>query len=176
VESHPDTGSDIELLDVSSGHMTPFLNSQFSETHPEFSPDGRWLAYRSNESNRNEVYVRPFPGPGAKYPISSEGGSEPLWAKDGTKLYYRWPDAQPTQMWVVDVRTDGGFMAGKPRLLFDRSGYVFGTPERCYDLSPDGQRFLMTKLEDRKPTPVTELVLVLNWFEELKRLAPVGKK
>ena len=75
-------------------------------------------------------------------------------------------------MWVVDVRTDGGFTTSKPRLLFEKPGYANGSPLRCWDLSLDGQRFLMVKLEQRKPTPVTELTLVQNWFEELKRLLP----
>jgi hypothetical protein len=78
-------------------------------------------------------------------------------------------------VWVVDVQTEGGFATGKPRLLFERPGYVMGGPIRDYDLSPDGQRFLMVKLEQRKPTPVTEMILVQNWFEELKRLTPAGK-
>jgi hypothetical protein len=75
----------------------------------------------------------------------------------------------------VDILRDGGFAAGKPRLLFEKSGYSSGSPIRCYDLSLDGQRFLMVKLEQRKPTPVTEITLVQNWFEDLKRLVPTGK-
>jgi hypothetical protein len=73
----------------------------------------------------------------------------------------------------VDVRTDGGFAPGKPRLLFEKPECGGGYPLRAYDLSPDGQRFLMVKDEQRKPSPVTEMVLVQNWFEELKRLAPL---
>ncbi|MBP1601938.1 MAG: hypothetical protein H6Q06_2089, partial [Acidobacteria bacterium] len=69
-----------------------------------------------------------------------------------------------------------GFSAGKPRLLFDQAGYGVGDPIRCWDISPDGKRFLMVKLEERKPQPVTEMILVQNWFEELKRLCPTGKK
>jgi len=172
VEEHPDTGYDITLLDVRSGRLTPFLNSQFREIYPEFSPDGRWIAYASDESKRFEVYVRSFPGPGMKHQISSEGGVEPLWARNGKQLFYRWGD----QVWVVDVRTDGGFATRKPRLLFEKPGYDQSSPLRVYDLSLDGQRFLMVKWEQRKPTPVTELTLVQNWFEELKRLLPAGKK
>jgi serine/threonine-protein kinase len=172
VERHQDTGPDIAVLEVRSGRMTPFLNSQFNERYPDFSPDGRWLAYASDESKRSEVYVRPFPGPGMKLQVSSEGGVEPLWARNGKQLFYRWQD----QVWVVDVRTDSGFAASKPRLLFEKPGYGRGDPIRSYDLSLDGQRFLMVKLEQRKPSPVTEMVLVQNWFEELKRLVPTGKK
>jgi hypothetical protein len=75
----------------------------------------------------------------------------------------------------VDVRADGGFSTGKPRLLFERPGYSLGGPIRGYDLSQDGQRFLMVKYEQSKPTPVTEMILVQNWFEELKRLVPTVK-
>ena len=172
VEMHPGTGDDIAVLDVGSGRVTPFLNSPFRERYPEISPDGRWLAYTSDESKRPEVYVQPFPGPGTKYPVSSEGGVQPLWARDGRQLFYRWED----QVWVVDVRTDGAFATSKPRLVVEHPGYYISGPIRSYDLSLDSQRFLMMKLEQRTPTPVTEMILIQNWFEELKRLVPAGKK
>jgi serine/threonine protein kinase len=172
VEVQSDATFDIALLDTRSGRVTPFLNSQYSEMYPEFSPDGRWMAYTSDESNRQEVYVRPFPGPGMKQQVSSEGGVEPLWTRNGKQLFYRWQD----QVWVVDVRTDDGFATSKPRLLFEKSGYIHAAPIRGYDLSLDGQRFLMVKLEQRKPQPVTEMILVQNWFEELKRVVPASKK
>jgi len=162
---------DIAVLDARSGRVRPFLNSHFTELYPEFSPDGRWIAYSSDESMRHEVYVRPFPGPGMKHPVSSEGGIEPLWARNGKQLFYRWED----QVRVVDVQTDGGFTTSKSRLLFEKPGYFSGYPTRSYDLFLDGQRFLMVKIEQRKPSPVTEMILVKNWFEELKRLCPTGK-
>jgi serine/threonine-protein kinase len=172
-ESHPGgTGYDIAVLDVSSGRVTPFLNSPFNEQSPEFSPDGRWMAYSSDESKRHEIYVQPFPGPGTKFPVSSEGGIQPLWARNGKQIFYRRQD----QVWIVDVRTDGGFATSKPRLVFERPGYYSSNPIRSYDLSLDSQRFLMMKLDQRKPAPVTEMILVQNWFEELKRLVPTGKK
>jgi len=172
VETHPDTSNDIAMLDAVSGRVTPFLNSQFNERNPEFSPDGRWIAYTSDESKRSEVYVRAFPGPGMKQQVSSEGGVMPVWARNGRQLFYRWQD----QVWAVDVRTEGGFATSKPRLLFEKPEYSQASPTREYDLSPDGRRFLMVKWEQRKPTPVTEMVLVQNWFEELKRLVPTEKK
>jgi Tol biopolymer transport system component len=174
VEEHPDTFYDTLLLDLRSRHVTPFLNSRANERWPEFSPDGRWMAYESNESGHGEVYVRPYPGPGGNWLISQDRGIEPLWARDGKQLFYRQWDHE--QVWVVDVRTDGGFSASKPRLLFKAPGLDSGSPIRGWDLSLDGQRFLMVKLEEAKPTPVTEMVLVQNWFEELKRLAPAGKR
>jgi hypothetical protein len=176
VEIHSATKGDILLLDLQSRRITPFLNSRDNnKCYPEFSPDGRWMAYVSDESGRYEVYVRPFPGPGGKWLISHEGGFEPLWARNGKQLFYRSGDSDE-QVWVVDVRTEGGFSASKPRLLFKSPGLGSSFPIRSWDLSLDGQQFLMVKIEERKPTPVTEMVLVMNWFEELKRLAPTGKK
>jgi Tol biopolymer transport system component/predicted Ser/Thr protein kinase len=172
VEARPDTAYDIAMLDVPSRRVTQFLNSQFNEQFPEFSPDGRWIAYSSNESKRDEVYVTPFPGADMKSQVSSEGGIQPLWAKNGKQLFYRWQD----QVWVVDVKTDGGFATSKPHMLFEKSGYSSSGINRSYDLSLDGQRFLMVKREQRKPTPITELTLIQNWFEELKRLLPTEKK
>jgi serine/threonine-protein kinase len=167
--------SRILLLDVRSRRVTPFSSSQASEWCPGFSPDGRWLAYGSDESGRREVYVRPFPGPGGKWQVSREGGTEPMWARTGKQLFYRRGDLKK-QVWAVDVQTGPAFSAGKPRLLFEQPGFGPGDPIRNWDLSLDGLRFLMVKLDDRKPTPVTELILVQNWFEELKRLAPSSKK
>ncbi len=172
VESQTGSGGTIFLLDLRSRRITPFLNSRAWEGYPEFSPDGRWMAYVSDESGRPEVYVRPFPGPGGKWLISREGGREPLWARNGKQLFYRSTD----EIWAVDVRADGGFSAGKPRLLFKAPGWVSGMPIRTWDLSLDSQRFLMVKSDEANPTPVTEMVLVMNWFQDLQRLAPTGKK
>ncbi len=167
-EYHPDTGHHIMLLDLLSRRVTPLLNSEARPMYPMFSPDGRWLAYTSEESGRREVYVRPFPNLGGKWKVSLEGGSEPLWTRNGKQLFYRWRD----QVWVVDVRTDAGFTPGKPHLLFERPGFRTMDLNPCWDISVDGQKFLMVKLDDRKPQPVTEMILVMNWFEELKRLCP----
>jgi serine/threonine-protein kinase len=163
LELQPGTGYRILLLDARSHRVTPFLNSHSEEIYPEFSPDGRWLAYSSDESGRWEVYVRPFPGPGGKWQISQQGGTEPLWARTGKQLFYRTGD----QVWAVDVQTGPAFSAGKPRLLFEQPGFGGGIPIRGWDLSLDGQRFLMVKLDERKPTPLKEMILVQNWFEEL---------
>jgi len=173
VEIHPETGSDIYVFDVASRTVKPFLNSPFEETYPDLSPDGRWLAYSSNESKQNQVYVRPFPSSNLKYQISNGGGTHPLWAKDGKRLFYRWHD----QVWAVDVNTtDRGLATSKPRLLFEKPGYRGSSPVRGWDMSPDGKRFLMVKSEENKITFVTELTLIQNWFQELKRLVPAGKQ
>jgi eukaryotic-like serine/threonine-protein kinase len=174
VEYHPDTGADIFLLDLRSRRITPFLNSRAFEGFPEISPNGRWMAYVSDESGRFEVYVRSFPGPGGKWLISQEGGIARLWARNGKQLFYYQRDGG--QIWAVDVRANDGFSASKPRLLFKAPGWVGGDPIRSWDVSLDGQRFLMVTTEGAKPTPVTELVFVMNWFQDLQRLSPTAKK
>jgi len=104
VESHPESGSDIYLLNVRDRSVTPYLNSRFNERYPEFSPDGRWLAYASDESGRFEVYVQPFPRGGGKWQVSSEGGCAPLWARNGKQLFYLWRTVGTagTQAWSAD--------------------------------------------------------------------------
>jgi hypothetical protein len=129
------------------------------------------MAYSSNETGRPEIYVRPFPGRGGIGKVSQEGGVDPLWARNGEQLFYRWQD----QRWAVEIQNGSTLRLGKPRLLFERPEYTGGDPIRTWDISPDGQRFLMVKLDDRKPQPVTEMILVQNWFEDLKRLVPTGK-
>jgi len=176
LEDNPDSGIDIMLRHMHDRKITPFLNSRFDERWPEFSPDGRFIAYASDESGDYEVYVRPFPGPGGKTQVSNDGGAEPMWSRDGKQLFYRRPHRRPTQVWVVGLQTGSGFSAGKPRLLFEQAVYRGSNPIRSWDISLDGQKFLMVKLQERKSQPVTEMILVQNWFEELKRLAPTGKK
>jgi eukaryotic-like serine/threonine-protein kinase len=172
VEARPDNGWKINLLDLNSRRVTPLLNSQAQNGFPEFSPDGHWLAYVSDESDRNEVYVRPFPAFDSKTQVSSAGGAEPAWSRDGKQLFFR----SDCELWVTDVRTTTTFSASKPRLLFKQPDCITSEPTRNWDVSPDGQHFLMTKLFSRKPQPVTELILVQDWLEELKRLVPTPKK
>jgi serine/threonine-protein kinase len=172
IQWSPETGEDILLLDMKSRQVKTFLNSKAEEGWPNFSPNGHWLAYASDESGQLEVWVRPFPGPGGRWQVSKEGGIDPLWSKDGRQLFYR----QGGKVWVVDVQTDGGFSYGKPRLLFEKEGLEEGDPLQCWDLWPDGQSFLMVKVGDRKAEPVIQINFVQNWFEELKRLVPAGKK
>jgi len=148
------------------GDALPFVATAFNERSPMFSPDGRWLAYVSNESGRDEIYVKPYPGPGGKWPISTEGGTEPRWSADGRELFYRLED----KMMVVEVQSEPAFTSGRPQLVFEVP-YLpdpFGTSN--YDISPDGQRFLML-IEDTAQAQ-GQINVVLNWFEELKRLVP----
>lgn len=174
VEERADKTFDISLLDLKTRRTTVFLNSSASEGYPEFSPDGRWLAYSSEESGRFEVYVRPFPGPGGKWLISQVGGIEPIWARNGKRMYFRSND--DSSVWGVDIQTGAGVSAGKPRLMFNLPGMMGGHPSRAWDVSLDGKRFLMVKLEEVKPTPVTELVFVVDWIQDLQRLAPKAKR
>jgi Tol biopolymer transport system component len=170
VEVNPNTGWDIWVLQLGDRKAQPFLRTPFNESVPRFSPDGRWLAYISNESSRYEVYVQPYPGPGGKWQISTEGGTEPAWNPNGRELFYRSGD----KMVAVDIATQPSFTAGKPRVLFE--GQYLPTPATApnYDVSPDGQRFLMLKPSEAEQAP-TQINVVLNWFEELKRRVPPGK-
>jgi eukaryotic-like serine/threonine-protein kinase len=112
-EINSNTQREIWVLRISDRKAQPFLRTLFDEGGPQFSRDGRWLAYISNESGRYEIYVQAYPGPGGKYQISTEGGTEPLWNPNGRELFYRSGD----KMMVVDITTQPSFTAGAPRML-----------------------------------------------------------
>jgi serine/threonine-protein kinase len=171
-EGTPATLRDIWVLRLSDRKAEPFLRTPFTEGAPSFSPDGRWLAYVSDESGRPEIYVQPYPGPGGKWQISTEGGLEPVWNRNGRELFYR----SANKMIAVRVTTEPSFSAGNPTVLFegDYQASQFPLTGIAYDVSPDGQRFLMVR--DTAPSPaVTQINVVLNWFEELKRRVPAGR-
>jgi Tol biopolymer transport system component len=149
-----------------------FLQTTFNETAPRFSPDGRWMAYVSNESGRNEVYVQPYPGLGGKWQISTEGGGEPVWNRSGREIFYRSGDT----MMAVDVTTGPTFSTGKPKLLFQ--GAYLPTPITFpnYDVSADGHRFLMVRNAEQGQAASVQIVVVQNWTEELKRRVLTGTK
>ncbi len=172
VEVNPTTGYDLWVLRLGDHKAQPFLRTPFNESVPRFSPDGRWLAYISDESGRYEIYVQPYPGPGGKWQISTEGGTEPAWNPNGRELFYRSGD----KMMAVDIATQPSFAASKPRVLFE--GRYEPTPATFpnYDVSRDGQRFLMLKPSEAGEAAPTQINVVLNWFEELKRRVPTGKK
>jgi len=167
VESTED-GNDILFYRPGEAKAVPFLATRFRERQPDFSPDGQWLAYTSDESGRDEIYVRPVAGPGGKTPISTSGGTEPLWARDGRRLFYRGDG----YVWAVDIRWEPALSAGKPRRLFADAQYAWGVNVRSYDIALDGRRFLMVKQTPDVPRPITAIVLVQHWLEELQRTGP----
>jgi eukaryotic-like serine/threonine-protein kinase len=150
----------------------PSRNAAVNERYPQFSPDGEWFVYSSNERGEEEVFVERYRGAAERYQISTNGGTAPAWAPSGREVFYvaAAPEGRISMM-AVDVTLSPKFTAGRPHALFE-GRYGVGTPHRHYDVSRDG-RFLMVRGPEGPPSPpVTQMVLVLNWFEELKRLAP----
>jgi serine/threonine-protein kinase len=150
--------------------LKPFLEPPYVVRAGTISPNGRWIAYSSNETNRFEVYVQAFPNPGRKYPISTDGGTEPIWARSGRELFYRNGD----KLMAVAVDTKGDKLdAGPPTLLFEGHFVVSNVSggDAWYDVSPDDKRFLMLKA-DESANNAASIVMVQNWTNELKRLAP----
>ena len=156
----------------------PLDNSKYAQGSPKFSPDGRWLAYCSIESGKPQVYVQAFPGPGAKIQVSNDGGTDPVWKRDGGELLYRNDDS----MMAVPVSTASGFRAGRPQELW-KGHYSHGMSSSCgppgfsssnYDVTADGRRFLMIKDEDQDSTTSKQVVIVLGWASELSRIAAKG--
>jgi serine/threonine-protein kinase len=165
---------DIRMVSFNGGDraVTPLLATSFNERNPEVSPDGRWLAYESDETGRLEIYVRPFPEVDAgRWQVSTGGGTQPLWARSGRELFYRSGDA----LMVVPNEVGRMFAAHTPaRVLTGQYAPTLGG--RNYDVSPDGQRFLMLKVGtsgDDDQSAAARFTVVENWTEELKRLVPV---
>jgi Tol biopolymer transport system component len=142
----------------------PFLAFPYREWAARLSPDGRWLAYVSEESGRNEVYVVPFPDAGGKWQVSTGGGSHPLWSADGKEIFFRGPDQS---VMAVDVRTGATFQAGVPRLLFKIPLTAGRYPGYRMAVSPDGRRFLVNT--PLGAATVERLIVVTNWTAELRR-------
>jgi Tol biopolymer transport system component len=166
VRLSPDTTGDIYVASLRGDpQIRPILNTPAYEGSGRLSPDGRWIAYSSNESGRMEVVITPFPQADRKAQVSSEGGTQPVWNPNGREIFYR----SGTKMMSVAVSTSPDLVLSTPRLLFDLR-YAFGTGITIanYDVSSDGQRFVMVKDEPG----AGRLNVVLNWSEELKRLVP----
>jgi Tol biopolymer transport system component len=167
VRLDPQTFQDIWMLPADRAQKpVAFVQTPFGEGAPAFSPDGRWVAYVSSESGRNEIHVRPYPGPGEKLTISTDGGNEPVWSPTGRELFYRNGDA----MMSVSMSPGPTLTAGKPQRLFERPYEQTLALWANYDVSADGQRFLMVKTIEQPESPA-QINVVLNWFDELKRLA-----
>ena len=172
-EFHPDTGTDLGVVTLHGERSSePLLATEFSEHNGDVSPDGRWLAYQSNASGQFEVYVRPFPNVDAgRWQVSPGGGVEPLWGPDGRELFYR---VQSGGVFAVTVETNPSFSVGNPEVEIE--GDYFRAIGRNYDISPDGKRFLLIREgeQDADSASSAQLVLVQNWFQELKRLVPTN--
>jgi serine/threonine-protein kinase len=152
---------------------TPVVRSRFSDIEPALSPDGRWLAYVSDESGQPQVFVQPFPGPGARHHISIDSGREPLWARDGKTLYYLAPNPSSRGghiVMAVPITSGATVTPGKPKPLFPTS-YGGTTPVRGYDIAPDG-RFLMVRSQPVPSSVVTHLDVIQNWSTDLLQRVP----
>ena len=168
----PETDSDLRQLSL-VGEPSPqaLLASDSGERHAQISPDGRWMVYSSDELGQPEILVRPFPNvaDGGPWRVSRAGGEEPIWSPNGTEIYYR----QGSRVMAATVATTPAFVATQQRELFSgpylRSS---GFRSHTYDIAPDGERFLMIR-ESENDTLEGEIIVVLNWFEELKERVPV---
>ncbi len=164
----------IAVLSMEGDHaIKPLLHEEYNEAQPKISPDGRYMAYMSDESGQARIYVRPFPDVNkGKWQISTGYGESPLWSPDGRELFYISNEGAVE----VPVDTKTAFNAGKPRLLF-RGPYLSGYGESpAWDISPDGKRFLMIKQPvsaAAAPEAARKINIVLNWLEELKQRVPV---
>src|SRR5215472_4085060 len=172
----PTGATEVDVLSLDgSGKIQPFLQSKFNQGSARFSPDGRWVVYASNETGRDEVYVQPFPATGGKWMVSTDGGAYPVWAHSGREIFFRSED----RMMSVSVETQPSFKVGTPQMLFRGGGYlgVGGShlATANYDVAADGQHFLMVKEKDA-PASSKEVSIVLNWTDELKRIAPPAKE
>ncbi len=158
----------------SGGKPRLFLESRFDLWHPDLSPDGRLMAYVSFESGTPEVYVQSYPGPGEKVRISEKGGFDPLWTAGGRELLYRSADLEAQYFFSAAVRSNSPLQVDAPRLLFQAKAGSYDTtaPERSWHITADGKRFLLLQAAKSTDKPVTVMHVVLNWVQELSRLAP----
>ena len=171
----------IHVLSMNGDHTDRILLKGNNEIQGALSPDGKWLAYEASETGRSEIYIRPFPDVNnGKWQISTNGGVEAIWRGDGKELFYRTLDT-PVSIMAVLVETEPQFQVGTPVKLFSGDFSIIPTASVNYDVTTDGQRFLMMKdvhksnKEKEDTYQQTNLVVVENWFEELKRLAPPAR-
>ncbi len=167
-ENHPVRGYDLWVLDLSGerAEVRELVVTPFNEYHARVSPNGRWLAYTSDRTGRDQVYVRPALTDGEAVAISVGGGREPRWTRQTGELFFRNGD----RMMVADVQVEGEFVASEPRVLFEAIYNAFDLSN--YDVSPDGQQFVMIETDPQGDG--RRLEVVQNWFEELKRLVPTN--
>ena len=164
----PDRQRDLWILS-DGGDPTPYLRTNFNEVSPRFSPDGHWVAYASDQSGESRIYVSSFPDGDRTIPISAGPGTQAVWSQSGRELFYR----NGTQMLAVEIQLEPEFTVGDATVLFDEP-YVVDPADsgaHTYDVSPDGEQFLMLQ---NSVTAATEFTVVLNWFEELKARVPTN--
>jgi len=161
INQAPQTGNDLWSLPLSgAAKPVPLRRRQSSESHGRLSPDGRYVAYESDETGLPQVYVATFPGAGGKWQVSTDGGGRPVWSRDGRELFYVSPAGK---IMAVEVRRGSGFRHGEPKPLFE----VRMSPASPFDVSRDGKRFLI--LDGVEPDVTTPITLVVNWNAGLKR-------
>jgi Tol biopolymer transport system component len=156
----PQTGFDLWVLPFSGDKKPfPFLKTAFDERNGRFSPDSKWIAYQSNESGRSEIYVQPFPGPGAKLQISANGGIQPRWNKNGKEIFYVSSDSHMMAAPVKLLPDGQALETGTPAALFPVRIFGGGVPDNSkqqYDVSSDGQRFLVNlDADEGAASPIT---------------------
>jgi serine/threonine protein kinase/Tol biopolymer transport system component len=163
----PGTRSDLWVRPVDGSEPArAFRNTPYRERYGTFSPDGRWMAYESDETGRPEVYVEAFPGPGERYQISAEGGTEPLWGRGSGEIFYSHGD----EMRVVSARTGPRIELGKARTLFTLAGRAAGNNARSYDVSPDGRLVFMVRVPDADAP--RRIDVLTHWLDHLAREVP----
>jgi Tol biopolymer transport system component len=161
VTADPKTHLDISALPMGrEAKPFPVVQSPYEDLNPQFSPDGQWIAYQSNESNRHEVYLRPFRGAGIPVPISISGGTQPRWRRDGKELFYLGLDQQLMVVPIAFSTNGRSVEAGTPAPLFQTRIGGPGISQREYEVSPDGQRFLIDAPIEETLAP---LILIQNW-------------
>ena len=151
---------DIYYVDLTGDRKAkPIAASRFQESEPRLSPDGKWLAYESDETDAMQVYVRPFPGPGGITQVSPDGGIEPVWARDGRRLFYR----HRRELVAATITPGAQFGVSQRRVLFEGAFFTQHMAHPSYDVAPDGKHFIISRLDESG-----QIVVVTNWLNELR--------
>lgn len=171
------SGNDIAMLSLNTeAEPVGLLQEAYTERNAELSPDGRWMAYQSNESGSFEIYVRPFPNVNDdRVQVSNAGGEKPLWSRDGRELFYlQSDDSLSWRLMAVSVQTDAPAFAFSNRAALLDWPYLVNFPGRSHDVSLDGQQFLAIKpvISAEQEESSRQIIITQNWIEELKRLVP----
>jgi len=166
-QTNTSNGSILVMALTPNAAATPLVATQFNQYAAALSPDGRWLAYQSSESGRPEIYVRDLSGPGGRWQVTSDGGEEPRWSHDGRELFYRNNDT----FMSVTISTSPSFQAAMPQKLFSGVYNLRSNSGVSYDVDPKGGRFVMIRRAEESVTP-PQVQVVVNWFDELRRLVP----